>query len=134
MEISGRLITNIGFLFWCIPLFLLFVGRLRNSTILVVLFMISLILSIYGIYIFDTGITFGNNKNAAGFLFAPFIFITLYTLMRYGFIKAYGFEPDFPYHSKYSRIDNRKLNFFDFLVFFIPTVVSVVIVVALSNS
>lgn len=133
MEISGELVFKIGFLFWMIPFCLILLGKFRNPNVIWGLFIISLLFSIYGIYIFDNGITFGNNKNAAGILFGPLVYILLNALMRHGFIKAYGFEPDIPHYSKYSRIDNRKLNLFDVLVFFIPTFVSVLVATLLSN-
>ncbi len=125
METSGAMLTIIGFAFWFGPMVLIHLGKLRNANSLSILLVIHLLLLAYGIFILDECISYASNNNVARVLFCPFIYISLFALLRMIFWKVYELEPDMAHYSRYSRFDNRKINFFDGVVFLLPILVSI---------
>jgi len=133
MEISGAMITIIGFAFWFVPMILIHLGKLRNAKSLSILVATNLLLLTYGIFILDECISYVGNKNVARVLFCPFIYTSLFALLRRAFQKVYELEPDLAHYSKYSRFDNRKINFFDGVVFLLPILASILPIAISSN-
>jgi len=131
---SGELLGNIGIIFWCIMIFLIFFGYSRNNTVLVFYFIGALILTILGLGIFNERISWSGNSNVAGILFAPLMYLTFYVLLRNLYKRAYKFEPDFVPHWNYSHRDGRKLNIFDFIVYLLPTLFSFFISLFISRN
>lgn len=133
MKLSGQLLASIGMIYWGVLFLSVFLGFLRSDRILFIHMALSCIMLYFGIKYFPLNLSCAGNENGAGFLFGPIVFVVCYSLLRMFYKKIFNFEPDIEAYSGYSSRDKRGLNFMDYLTLFIPTVLSVIVILTLAN-
>ncbi len=133
IEITGDILELIGVGY----LLILFMGGnfgwLRSNSRLAVHFVIACAFFVLGVKYYGLNLSSFGNENGAGFLFGPIIFVVLYASLRAFYKKIFSFEPDMVAYSGYSTRDQRRLNFLDYVVFLVPTVLSILISLLLAN-
>jgi len=130
---TAQLIEYVGIGYWGILFISVFWGILRKDKYLIFQFIMSLVALYYGFKYYPLELQTHGNKNAAGFLFSPILFVTTYALLRIAYKRIYKFEPDLEAYSKYSSRDKRGLNFLDYVTSVTPMVLSIGIGLYLSN-
>ncbi len=130
---SGQILANIGTAYWGLLFLSVLWGWLRNNKILFIHLVFSSLILYFGVKYLPLNLPCQGNSNGAGFLFGPIVFVISYALLRMFYKKAFKREPDMRAYSSYSIRDNRRLNSFDYLTFFIPVMLSAIINLMLAN-
>ena len=130
----GRIIGIIGIYAWAGSMVIAWQGFNKNKLVLYSNVVVAFVLFIGGLVLYPKKLANGINSNAAGVLFTPMLFMILHYLSGRAYYFLYGFPPDSGvYTSNTAKGTNRKLNFFDHVVVFLPAVLSLTIGITLSR-
>lgn len=126
MTYNPQLITIIGIGITGVLGFLSTIKLIRNNTILIILFLITISISIFGLTIRDQ-VPVLKGGHPADTLFGPLILIAAYSILRYVYKRIYKMEPTYDHLWKFDFGDNRELKPLDIIVHLIPFLMGMIL-------
>jgi hypothetical protein len=122
-----------AFILWFVIVILGFYKKLRDNKTLLILHFITFVVAIYAIVLKTEGQPFTGRFRNSDFLFAPFIYVFIYGLLRMLYKDMYQREPTYNRSSWYDEEEGRNQNIFDVIVFIFPLLFSLLSPVLLNQ-
>lgn len=99
----------------------------RNTHVLASLFLGGFVCALIGLVLIRNPEYEMVRGHAAMTFFSPITYISLFQLFRLVFIKFKGIEPCYEYQSSYDSVDKRAMGLFDYIVYIIPLLLSMMV-------
>jgi hypothetical protein len=124
---------TLGFILWFVVVMLGFSKKLRDNKRVIIILILTSLVSIYPIFLKIQGLPFSGHSRGSDFLFAPFIYMLTYGLLRWLYKRVYNREPTYYRAAWYDPEEHRKQNVFDVVVYVIPLLFSGISIIFLNE-